>query len=593
MIARTLSVAVIALSLWATPLGAENPDGRATEPPAHEPDKPPAKDAQTHDAPAEEHAGKNTPAEAAKAKDVEARDAEPKDVEINDTLGAGVHADDAGAKDQQPADAHTKDAEAKDGHGADAHAKDAEAKDGHGADARAKDAEAKDGHGADAHAKDAEAKDGGAEDAHANDAHGEGAHGKGAESKNGHGEDAHAKEGHGGESAHEKEEEKVDYAREAELLDAKDDSEQPYHLVRTLEEVQDRIAQGSAQAHGFQRHFIAEIATKMLAAGDDAWQRRRNTRSAIVYVLSGGDPRVLRKLLTLEPLPVITPELIKGVIAYSEARSRQAFKLLDDIDHRGFETRLAGHLALAKAMSAAVDDVPKALGYLDDARLLCPGTLVEEAALRREVLLLSNVNDTARFEMLAFTYLRRFPKSIYAKNFYRSFAIAVVTGKYGTDPKLMKRLEMRLDELSDSARKQLYMAIAEEGVIRGRVELTRLAADRIGYLLQDGGRDAIRLQLYKAAALVVTKEYDYALARLRSIDRSKLSTGDRGLLDSALLLAGEVRRPPQIEGEIKELPPLSSATQVRHGAVAEKSEALDSARKALSQADEALNKDRR
>jgi chemotaxis protein MotC len=244
-------------------------------------------------------------------------------------------------------------------------------------------------------------------------------------------------------------------------------------------------------------------------------------------------------------------------------------------------------------MAAASEDASKALVFLDDARLLCPGTLVEEAALRRQVLLLSNAANYVRFEMLAFQYLRRFPRSIYAKNFFRSFAIATASSDYGIDPGFMKRLEERLDELGDDLRKQIYMALAEEGVIRGRVQLTRLAADKIGYLLRDGSRDSVRLQLYKAAALVVTSEYDSAVARLRGIDRSKLSTSDAGLLTSALALAVEMRQPPLWTGPIKELPPLSSAAQVKHGAVAEKSEALDNARQALSQADALLNKDKR
>lgn len=374
---------------------------------------------------------------------------------------------------------------------------------------------------------------------------------------------------------------------------AAQEQEQPYQLVRTLERIQDRIAQGNAQAHGFQRQFIAEIAEKMLAASNETWQTPTNVRSAIVYVLSGGDPRVLRKLLELGKLPEANTALLKGVLAYAEGRNQEALQFLSDVDHLAFDTRTGGHLALAKAMVAAPEDAERAVAWLDDARLLCPGTLVEEAALRREVLLLSNAEDHARFELLAFQYLRRFPKSVYAKNFNRSFAIATASSKYGSDPKLMGRLEKRLDELDDEARRQLYTALAEEGVMRGQVELTRMAADKIGHLLKDGGRDSVRLQLYKAAALVVTPEYDFAIAKLRMIDRSRLGSSDAKLLDNALALALEVRQPPKVEGPITELPPLSSATQVKHGAVAEKSEALDRARLALSQADQLLNKDRR
>jgi chemotaxis protein MotC len=292
----------------------------------------------------------------------------------------------------------------------------------------------------------------------------------------------------------------------------------------------------------------------------------------------------------MKSLPEISPALIKGVLAYSEGREEEALKTLRDIDHRAFDSRMGGDLALAKAMVAAKDDTASALGYLDDARLLCPGTLVEEAALRREVLLLAKAQDYPRFETLSFQYLRRFPKSVYAKSFSRSFAIAIASGSFGAEPQFMSQLERRLDELPDETRKQLYMTLAEEGVIRGRVELTRLAVDKIASLVKAGSREATRLQLYKAASLVVTNEYESASATLRGIDRSKLDSSDAQLLDGALALAKEMRAPPQIASPIAEPPPLSSAAQVKHGAVAEKSEALDRARQALGQADALLNR---
>lgn len=369
--------------------------------------------------------------------------------------------------------------------------------------------------------------------------------------------------------------------------------EPPYKLVRTLERIQDGIAHGNSQAHSLQRQFIGEIAEKMLSAPDATWQEPKNLRAVIVYVLSGGDPRVLKKLLTIDIPPEFPTSVLRGIIAYSEGRNREALKALTEVDHRAYDTRTGCHLALAKAMVQAPDDVNKALVFLDDARLLCPGTLVEEAALRRQVLLLSNADNNQRFEMLAFAYLRRYPRSIYARNFARSFAVTVASGKYATDAVLMERLVRRIDELPDETRRRLYMALAEEGVTRGRIELTRLAADKVAPLIPANSRDAVRLELYKAAAMVVTKDYDVALGKLRAIDRARLNTGDAQLLDNALALAAEVREPPMVDGPVAQLPPLSSATQVKYGAIAEKSEALDRARAALGQADVLLSKDRR
>lgn len=364
---------------------------------------------------------------------------------------------------------------------------------------------------------------------------------------------------------------------------------QPFELVRTLESLQERIAQGSQEAHRYQRQFIAEAAEEMLKAPAEVWQDPRNVRAAVVYVLSGGDPRILSKLAEMPALPpIVPPELFKGVLAYAEGRNQDAQQLLSGIDPRALEARLGGHLALAKAMLTAPEDAQKALGFLDDARLLSPGTLVEEAALRRQILLLAKVEDYRRLEMLAFQYLRRFGRSVYAKNFYRSFAIASSSGQYGRDEKLLRGLEARLDELDEETRKQLYLVLAEEAIARGKVELTRMAADKIAYLFPHDSREVARLQLYKAAALLVTREYDFALAALRQIDRSRLSPGDAKLLDGALSLASQLRAPlPPADR------PAASATQVKHDPVAETSPVLERARLALARAEELLSKERR
>jgi len=380
---------------------------------------------------------------------------------------------------------------------------------------------------------------------------------------------------------------------EAEALDSAPQADEPYRLVRTLEEIQDRIASGSSGAHSFQRQFIAEIGVKLLAADDEVWRKPRNNRSAIVYVLSGGDPRVLKKLAKMENVPGLSMNLVKGVLAYSEGRNSEALRLLTDIDHHAFDTRTGGHVALAKAMVFAAEDAAKSLGFLDDARLLCPGTLVEEAALRRQVLLLASIENFPRFELLAFEYLRRFSRSIYARSFSRSFAAAIASGKMGADPALRGRLEAQLDELSDDSRRTLYMTLAEEGITRGRVELTRLAVDKIAHLVPENSRYAVKLQLYKGAALLVTKDYDAGVAMLNSLDRSRLGRTDIELLDSALLLAEQMRQPPLVSGPFTEMPPLSSATQVKHGDIAGKSLALDSARSALAQADQLLNREQK
>ena len=62
----------------------------------------------------------------------------------------------------------------------------------------------------------------------------------------------------------------------------------------------------------------------------------------------------------------------------------------------------------------------------DEARLLSPGTLVEEAALRRSIALGSETRDTAQFLFSCSQYVRRFLQSPYASQFGDAFVAGVV-----------------------------------------------------------------------------------------------------------------------------------------------------------------------
>ncbi|HEY7646618.1 MAG TPA: hypothetical protein VH858_16375, partial [Hyphomicrobiales bacterium] len=194
---------------------------------------------------------------------------------------------------------------------------------------------------------------------------------------------------------------------------AASEPQQPYKLIRTLESLQDRIAAGSREAHTYQRELLSDIAKKLAKVPDEDWRRPRNSRAGIVYALSGGDPGVLAKLLSLSPLPCIDDRLIKGLIDYSKGRSEAAWKLLSGVDPRDLDPRAAGHLALAQAMLIAGVEPKKAISYLDLARIIAPGTLVEEAALRREAVIAASIEDFQTFQMLTSQYLRRFSKSVY------------------------------------------------------------------------------------------------------------------------------------------------------------------------------------
>ncbi len=94
----------------------------------------------------------------------------------------------------------------------------------------------------------------------------------------------------------------------------------PFELVRELQIFQDQAVMKSKNARAQQTDFIAKVAKQLTNFDASAWADRRNARAAVIYVLSGGDPRVLSKLLGSGAAFGVDDQLVKGALAYGERR---------------------------------------------------------------------------------------------------------------------------------------------------------------------------------------------------------------------------------------------------------------------------------
>src|SRR5688572_29720184 len=70
----------------------------------------------------------------------------------------------------------------------------------------------------------------------------------------------------------------------------------PLQMVRTLHLMQDQIATGSTEAHIGQRGLLGVLDTRFMELVPEVWQNGKNVHAAVSFVLSGGNPGILRKL---------------------------------------------------------------------------------------------------------------------------------------------------------------------------------------------------------------------------------------------------------------------------------------------------------
>jgi chemotaxis protein MotC len=318
-------------------------------------------------------------------------------------------------------------------------------------------------------------------------------------------------------------------------------SGEPYQLVRALQAVQDGIARGDAAAHGRHPALIRQIGEKLLAADPNVWSNPQNGQAVVVYLLSGGAPQIVRKL----PRDRISVDerLFNGALAYVEGRQDEAREILKDVKPRAVPSSMSGHIALVLGALLANSDAPAAIERLDEARLLLPGTLVEEAALRREILLVGQAEDFDKFEFLTHAYVRHYGSSVYSGDFWQRFSSALTRSSLALDERRFARLSALLQQIDRASRLKLYLGIARTALIRGRLAVVRLAGEQALPLSGDGNADGERAHFFRGAARALTDDYEGGLAEMKAIDRSKLPERDVPLLNATFQLIFDIRKP--------------------------------------------------
>jgi chemotaxis protein MotC len=327
---------------------------------------------------------------------------------------------------------------------------------------------------------------------------------------------------------------------------------QPYILMRTLRSVQDEVATGSATAHELQKNLMHDFGEQMRGLPAAVWDDIRNVRAAIFFVLSGGDPAVVKAAIDRAKVPISERRLLKGAMAYGEGRFVDSLGIIHKVDARKIDASLGGIVALIQGTLITKKDQKKAIAFFDDARLLAPGTLVEEAALRQEILLLAREGDLKRFDFLTAQYSRRFGGSLFARNFRRQFFAGVARQDFKRATDWISRTETELQKAPPSERVGLYLAIAEQATKGGNIDIARYAAGKAKDLAQAGSPELARAQLYEGAAMVATADFEAGLALLGEADLSLLRASDREIHKAALAVAQSVGRWPQVTAELTE-----------------------------------------
>lgn len=323
----------------------------------------------------------------------------------------------------------------------------------------------------------------------------------------------------------------------------------PYKMMRSLQLVQDRIANGDHAAVPMQSRLLEMTDERLRAAEADDFEDRRNVDAMLAAAMSGGNPTTLEATLSRHDFDEATRAVGNALVHYLNGDVGRARAGFAGLDHEAYGEQIRPFLLLINAAIISQPSPAAALDMLDRARLLAPGSLVEEAALRRSIALAAELQNLDRFILASAQYSRRFLRSPYAVEYAENmvegivrFASAITEQQIADIVQPMNREQART----------VYLRLARKSAIEGHQGLLELASAQAAALESDAIDP--RSQLYANISDVTSQQVGDVMKRLETLDEDALNQRDRRLLHAARAVAAGVLSPAA--GGPAEAPPV-------------------------------------
>jgi chemotaxis protein MotC len=311
----------------------------------------------------------------------------------------------------------------------------------------------------------------------------------------------------------------------------------PYIMLRSLQFVQDSVVIGDHSATDMQRFVLARIDKRLRSADPSEFSDPRNVDAALIYAMSGGNPATLEYLVSRDVDGHFDTRVTDILRKYLSGKGVLVANSITSMVGLYKNTRIGPYFALVAGNVTFVKDPAGSLKFYDLARLLTPGTIVEEAALRRSFSIAIELGQTQKAMDYGNRYARRFLHSPYASQF-ADMLVQLIVDHF----KEMNEEDVlaTLDTMDPSRQREIYLRIARRASINGNQELAALAADRARSLAGLPGGDDPQALLYGGLARIPTTGVKDALKTIDAVQEDKLSPSDKALLAAARKIAEDI-----------------------------------------------------
>ncbi len=316
--------------------------------------------------------------------------------------------------------------------------------------------------------------------------------------------------------------------------------EEPYKLMRMLDRIEDEIIRGDQAAIVKRGEVLNRLAKAFDQLGSEGLSNTRTQIAAIVFVLSGGQPIILRNILAQVEEDSDLGPVMRAIVFSFSGRVKQALKELDEVKLRSLPGEMAGRVAMFKATLVSRTAPERAINLLDEARLLGRGSIIEQDALRAQSVLLKHTGGYKRFLGVMRRYVTKFAVSAYDPKHNGRLIEILVTFDYKTEKTSLTDLEGVLATFVPRRRKEVRISAAQVALRKGNLWLAQGLASNALKAPKQANFPRTQLKLYLLASDVVLNDTKKAMADLRTIDANQLTLSDRLLLAGSLMIGRHI-----------------------------------------------------
>ncbi|RCW82261.1 chemotaxis protein MotC [Phyllobacterium bourgognense] len=317
-------------------------------------------------------------------------------------------------------------------------------------------------------------------------------------------------------------------------------SPEPYMLVRSMRMLQDQVASGKPEALPMLNRVLGHIAAQLQLAKPEVWSKPANVYAIFIYLLNGGNPQVVRTILASANLGQVDPKLVAGSLAYADGDTLRIIENFQELPPN-VPIELVASIYLVTATQLAGIDAATALKRLDYIRLNAPGTLLEEAALRRGLMIAARLGDKDKVRLMARNYLQRFAFSPYSEDFFRQLVDALMVIKH-------KISNAEIEEMASlawpGARLPFYLRMARGAIVDGDMGRARFASQQAEALATVLKADDTQARLYLAVSNVGSDKTGEAKTMLSQLPKDRLHGRDVELMEAATTMANKILAQP-------------------------------------------------